>query len=273
MPTIIGHAVGNELGTATGGKPGNQNGKELCFQNYYTRPEGWNLVRAKDPKVAAKIAAAMTACVNNKNIGYCQTTRNTLYNELVKIGFDKIAELKTPVNTDCSASIRVCVKVAGIEVPNFNTSNELSVLLATGAFDHIKTSWSEKDLRDGDILVTKSKGHTCVVTTGMAAVAPAPVTPAPTPATPAPAPTPPVPAGSGKVPKIGDTVYFNGGAHYSNANALVAASLTRKAGYAQITNVKAGTKYPYHLIGKQADAPTGKSDVHGWVSASQVKTL
>ena len=65
-------------------------------------------------------------------------------------------------STDCSALVRACCWVAGVPVGAFNTSSELKALLATNAFVQV-TSWSEKDLRVGDILVTKTKGHTAIV--------------------------------------------------------------------------------------------------------------
>ena len=162
MSTTIGHAVANENGTATGGKPGNQNGKELRFQNYYDHTKGWNLIRPKDQIIALKLAISMTDAVNNKNIGYCQSTRSGLQNALAAIGYKSIAAVKTPCNTDCSALVRACCWVAGVPVGAFNTSSELKALLATNAFVQV-TSWSEKDLRVGDILVTKTKGHTAIV--------------------------------------------------------------------------------------------------------------
>ena len=72
------------------------------------------------------------------------------------------------VETDCSALVRVCVNFAGITVGNFRTTDEASVLMKTGAFDkftddlHCKKS---TNLLRGDILVTKSQGHTVVVLT------------------------------------------------------------------------------------------------------------
>ena len=104
------------------------------------------------------------ACANN-NIGYSQPTRNTLYNDVKPYGFDP-AKTTKKVNTDCSALVRVCVHYAGIEVDNFITSNEVSKLMATGAFEkftddaHCKSS---DHLLRGDILDTRTKGHTVVV--------------------------------------------------------------------------------------------------------------
>ena len=70
------------------------------------------------------------------------------------------------MNTDCSALVRVCVNFAGITAGDFITSSEASVLMATGAFEkftddaHCKSS---DHLLRGDILVTRTKGHTVVV--------------------------------------------------------------------------------------------------------------
>lgn len=36
------HASINEKGTATGGKTGDQTGKEICIRSYYEHPSGWN---------------------------------------------------------------------------------------------------------------------------------------------------------------------------------------------------------------------------------------
>ena len=36
------HASINEKGTATGGKTGDQTGKEICVRSYYEHPSGWN---------------------------------------------------------------------------------------------------------------------------------------------------------------------------------------------------------------------------------------
>ena len=47
------HAAGNEYGRATGGKPGDQTGKEICVANYYNMP--WQVVLRY-----AKVTAAPT---------------------------------------------------------------------------------------------------------------------------------------------------------------------------------------------------------------------
>ena len=146
--------------------PGDQNGgKEVSTENWYLHSKGWVVLRALDPEARERIAVAMERACANDNIGYDQGTRLTLFNDVKPYGFDP-AKTTKKVNTDCSALVRVCVHYAGIEVDNFITSNEVSKLMATGAFEkftddeHCKSS---DHLLRGDILDTRTKGHTVVV--------------------------------------------------------------------------------------------------------------
>ena len=161
--------------------PGDQhNGLEVSTQEWYLHSKGWVLLRATSAAVREKIAVAMERACANNNIGYSQPTRNTLYNNVKPFGFDPAKTTKA-VNTDCSALVRVCVNFAGITVGDFITSNEVSTLMATGAFDKFTDSkYTTKPdyLMRGDILVTKTKGHTVVVLSngakaGQEAVSPA----------------------------------------------------------------------------------------------------
>ena len=146
--------------------PGDQNGgKEVSTENWYLHSKGWVVFRAKDPVVREKIAVAMERACANDDIGYDQSTRSTLYNNVKPFGFDPARTTKK-VNTDCSALVRVCVNYAGIEVGDFITSTEAEKLMATGAFekftDDAHCKYSDRLLR-GDILDTRTKGHTVVV--------------------------------------------------------------------------------------------------------------
>ena len=161
--------------------PGDQHsGLEVSTQEWYLHSKGWVLLRATSAAVREKIAVAMERACANNNIGYSQPTRNTLYNDVKPYGFDP-AKTTKKVNTDCSALVRVCVNFAGITVGDFITSNEVSTLMATGAFDKFTDSkYTTKPdyLMRGDILVTKTKGHTVVVLSngdkaGQEAVSPA----------------------------------------------------------------------------------------------------
>ena len=167
MAVKIGSARMGENGKITGGKPGDQTGREVSTQNWYAHSKGWRVFRAKNAGVGCKIAECMSKICANDKIGYNQAQRGTLYAAVKGHGFDPDA-LKIKVNTDCSAAVRVCCCYAGITVGNFNTSNEASYLLATGAFVELTGSEytrSSDRLRKGDILVTRTKGHTVVVLT------------------------------------------------------------------------------------------------------------
>ncbi len=164
MTITIGSARIDEHGKAVGGKAGDQKQKtspdykgEVAMQNFYVSNKGWYILRAKDINVASNIALAMTIACNNPNIGYNQARRL----DIIKAG----THATSPTSCDCSSLVRQCVRESGIEVGNFTTANEASVLMATGQFDKfVYTKGS--DLYLGDILVTKTKGHTVIVTSG-----------------------------------------------------------------------------------------------------------
>lgn len=163
MAVTIGHASIDENGKAHSGTAGDQNGKELCTRNWYSKP--WTAVfRPKDSKVAEKIAVAMEqACANDK-IGYDQYQRTTLYAQAQAVNWD-LSKITVACECDCSSLVAVCVNAAGIRVSkDMYTGNEATVLNATGAF----TSYTDSKyisgsahLMRGDILL--GKGHTAVV--------------------------------------------------------------------------------------------------------------
>lgn len=162
--TIIGSARIDERGKASGGKAGDQKQKanpdykgEVSMQNFYVSSKGWYILRAKNPDIASKIALAMTIACNNPNIGYNQARRL----DIIKAG----THATSPTSCDCSSLVRQCVRESGIEVGNFTTANEVSVLMATGQFEKIPYTKGTQ-LYLGDILVTKTKGHTVIVTSG-----------------------------------------------------------------------------------------------------------
>lgn len=167
MAVIIGSARIDENGRAHGGKAGDQTGKEVSTQNWYKHSKGWVVLRAKDPKKAAKIAQAMRAACDNPNIGYDQYQNSTLWNEVKDKGYDP-AKANKPCETDCARLVRVCCAYAGIMAKDFYTATEVDKLMDTGEFVKFTTSkyTNQSDyLGAGDILVTKTKGHTVVVLT------------------------------------------------------------------------------------------------------------
>ena len=111
MSVRIGHASIDENGNATGGKAGDQTGKELCTRDWYTK--GWNvLLRPLRSDLAEKSAAAMEAACANSSIGYDQSGRNTLYQKAKAVDF-RLQDIDTACECDCSSLVHVCAIAGG----------------------------------------------------------------------------------------------------------------------------------------------------------------
>ena len=165
MAVYVASARIDENGNAYGGKAGDQSGKEVSSQVWYEHDKGWVLLRCIDPEKRKKIAKCMRDAYVNAFIGYDQHQRDSLYDAVKDKGFD-VNTLEKAVETDCSALVRVCVCFAGIDCPNFRTTNQASVLVNTGFFKKItdtKYTKSSDYLLEGDILVSSKQGHTVVV--------------------------------------------------------------------------------------------------------------
>ena len=165
MAVRIGSARIDENGNARGGKAGDQTGKEVSTQSWYRHKKGWRVFRAKSAEAAERIAQDMQWACDNPHIGYDQGQRLTLYDISKPLGFN-CKKVDANCETDCSGLVRVCCAYAGISLPNFRTPTEPAALLDSGAFVELKGSkYTDQDkyLRRGDILVTRTQGHTVVV--------------------------------------------------------------------------------------------------------------
>ena len=167
MAVKFGSARIDERGKISGGAAGDQTGKEVMIQDFYVHAKGWVMLRPINPDDAEKMAQCMEeACADNR-IGYDQGQRLTLYNAIKAVGF-AIKKLTKKVETDCSALVRVCCEFAGIKVADFVTANQVSAMMKTGKFvkytDKLYTQQSAY-LRRGDVLVTKTSGHTGIILT------------------------------------------------------------------------------------------------------------
>ena len=167
MSLIVGSARIDENGNLKNGKAGDQTGKEVSTQVYYTHKKGWYKKKKKSVAHANALATAMKQACDNNKIGYDQNERNGVITQLKKYGsLDKIA---TATECDCSSLVRACViEACGKDVGNITTANEASVLEASGLFEAKKSVTGEGMLYNGDILVTKTKGHTVIVVSGRA---------------------------------------------------------------------------------------------------------
>lgn len=168
MAVRVGSARISENGTSGWdgkAKAGDQTGHEVERQNWYKHSKGWVVLRAKDDEKREKIAEDMEKACDNNLIGYDQSERDTLWKAAKEVGFD-CAKVDKKVETDCSALVRVCCAYAGIMVGNIRTVSEVNALMATGEFLKYTTAKycnSSDYLRRGDVLVTRTSGHTVVV--------------------------------------------------------------------------------------------------------------
>lgn len=166
----IGHASISENGDSGRNgkaKAGNQNGRELCIRNFYSKP--WKyLLRCKDSVKAEQMAKACESMTQNPCIGYDQTQRNTLNIALKKIGYD-YSKLNELCECDCSSFMTVCAQCAGINIPYSNgnaptTTTMVNAFKSTGMFEVLTEGINEEyNLRRGDILVGPPASHTVMV--------------------------------------------------------------------------------------------------------------
>ena len=163
MSVNIGHARLDENAKVKGGKAGDQTGKEVVSRAWYNGD--WITVfRAKNAKVAEKIAKAMEQACANNNIGYDQGQRITLYEQAKKLNWD-ISKIATKCECDCSSLVSVCINAAGISISkDMYTGNQSALLQGTNKFDTLtegKYLTKPDNLKRGDILL--GPGHTAIV--------------------------------------------------------------------------------------------------------------
>lgn len=181
MAVMFSGASIDERGKISGGVAGDQTGKEVRTTSAYNHKLGWRIFRHPNANTAKWIGLNAKAMADNNNFGYDQGQRTTGYTACKNAGWEP-KNVKSPCELDCSELVRTAIACAlEKDVPDFNTSSEPNVLLNLG-FKEV-TNWSLNNLQLGDIVCTKTKGHTEVVSSG------ATVTPTPTPA-PTPKPTP-----------------------------------------------------------------------------------
>jgi hypothetical protein len=163
---IIGSARIDERGKINGGAAGDQKQSktpdysgEVSMQTFYVHRKGWYVIRPKKSAHAENIASKMQRACNNPNLGYDQ------YNRFGVITYGIGTNKKT--ECDCSSLVRACVKEGtGKDPGNFSTADEVAVLERTGLFERQVPYTNGMTLYNGDILVTKTKGHTAIVVSG-----------------------------------------------------------------------------------------------------------
>lgn len=158
MSVSCGYASIDERGLASGGKAGDQSEEVKIGPWYYF---GQNVVlRFKSRTLAKKASEVCRKLANNNHVGYDQSQRTTLYEEMKRVGWnpDKIAK---DVETDCSAMIAVICNAVGITVSkDIWTGNMKRVMMSTGYFQEFTGSTyckSDKYCRYGDIILNEQE--------------------------------------------------------------------------------------------------------------------
>lgn len=159
-PKIV-HAKTNENGQVSGGKAGDQTGKEVVLEPMYSF-EWQTVLRPVEKDLADAIVANAKLAAQNDNIGYDQPTRYSMYEQAKKHKFD-FSKIDVPCATDCSQLAATVIIASGVNVsPYIYTWTMIDAIVKTGKFTAL-TYTSYADLQPGDILVTVVKGHTAIV--------------------------------------------------------------------------------------------------------------
>lgn len=108
---MISNSGSDERGKYSGGKAGDQTGREWQIRAWYNRP--WNYVlRYPDEKVRDCIATLAIEAANNNLIGYDQNERTTYWEHLKASGY-RPSKITVACEADCSAGVAANVKAAG----------------------------------------------------------------------------------------------------------------------------------------------------------------
>lgn len=166
MDIILGSARIDENGHARGGAAGDQKQTgtndyrgEVSMQPFYVHSKGWLIFRTKDEDQALHLAKAMRRACNNPNIGYDQDQRDGVV----------IHGTATKVKTecDCSSLVRRCIiEATGKDPGNIRTISMPVMLAKTRLFEPAITYKDGVKVCTGDILVTKTSGHTVICVEG-----------------------------------------------------------------------------------------------------------
>lgn len=163
MAILCGWAAIDERGVASGGASGDQ--RQIAAPDYRgeARLGNWyrfgqtEIFRWKDRNKAAKYAEAVRALCNNKNVGYDQGGRNSLFFMLKANAWD-YKKVTSPCETDCSALAGVAINCVTKKqtFPSYVwTGNFRQLADASGLFTRLTESkylTSDAYLMAGDII-------------------------------------------------------------------------------------------------------------------------
>jgi len=143
------------------GKKGDQ-ANEVRISNPYNHSKGWRFFIHPNANVNKWVGINGRVMAQNQHFGYGQSDRVSGYTACKNAGWEP-ANVKIDCNVDCSEMARTAVACAmEKDIADFNTANEASVLMSVG-YTEIK-NWTLSTLPHGAIGVTKTKGHSVIVT-------------------------------------------------------------------------------------------------------------
>lgn len=152
----------DENGKISGGKAGNQSGRELVVGRYYNFGQN-RVIRFKNVdrgRLAGKIAKKLA---KNKNIGYDQSNRASLFNLAKKCKWDykKLIKAlkKNKVETDCSAFVSTVIDLAyGRKlIPLSTTSTIADACKKTKKFKTMTVANASRKWHKGDMPLRAGK--------------------------------------------------------------------------------------------------------------------
>lgn len=154
----IGAARIDERGKLLGGTVGDQTGKEITVQSWYSHP--WNCyLECTDLAMADRAASYMEQICNDNDFGYDQSKRLTGL-QAIQANGNKVLGAKG--SFDCSALVSACYILAGLNIsPACNTMTLRNALLNTGKFiAHVNSQYLVSDTyaKRGGIYL-KEGGH------------------------------------------------------------------------------------------------------------------
>ena len=156
----------DERGNVMGGKAGDQTGREVRTGNYYNFGQTY-CVRARNGEIADRIARCALAIAKNDDVGYDQSQRETLYNEMAVLLW-KSYDVKHKCECDCS-ELAVCCANYALKCQAFPASlysgNIVPVMTRSNQFVKITIGKGFIPQR-GDIIVAPGKHVIIAVGTG-----------------------------------------------------------------------------------------------------------
>lgn len=172
---MISNCGHDERNRYTGGKAGDQTGKEWTIREWYDRP--WNCVlRYPYADIRKEIGDMAEKAAKNDNVGYDMYQRYTYWNELKKVGYDP-AKIKTACEADCSSGVTANVRALGFihnikalqDIPETTYTEDMQNNFKKAGFEVLtdkKYLKSQDYLMRGDILLNRTKHVTTNLTDG-----------------------------------------------------------------------------------------------------------